>query len=313
MSGSGVRIVAGAVAALVVVIGASGCGSPDSTSSGAIANDSAGPAPAGTLQALAGAKPIAMVPGTSDFGPGRNRFSFLVITSQNKLIERPTARIWVSRGLRQKPFQQTTAHLVTVAAPTDTSVTATKIYVASIEIPSAGKYWLLAKPEGATGIAALGNMVVGKHPAAPAIGDRAIPSRNPVLRPGVDPKTVTTASPPDRILLQTTVAKAMAAGRPFVVTFATPLYCQSRTCGPVVQVVQSLARRWQGKGVDFIHIEIYKDNDPAKGTNRWVQQWRLPTEPFTFVVDRSGVIRDRFEGAFSAAELQAAVEKIAPA
>ena len=123
---------------------------------------------------------------------------------------------------------------------------------------------------------------------------------------------MTTAEPPDRDLLRTTVAAAMAAHRPFVVTFATPLYCQTRTCGPVVQVVQSVAKDWQAKGVDFIHIEIYKDNDPAKGTNRWVDEWKLRSEPFTFVVDKNGVIRSRFEGAFSAAELEKAVSKVAP-
>jgi hypothetical protein len=153
-------------------------------------------------------------------------------------------------------------------------------------------------------------MVVRKRTAAPGVGERAIPSRNPTLGPGVDPKTVTTADPVDRILLQTTVAKAMAQHRPFVVTFATPLYCQSRTCGPVVQVVQSVAKQWRGKGVDFIHVEIYKDNDPSKGVNRWVDEWRLPTEPFTFVVDRKGIIRSRFEGAFSAAELERALADI---
>ncbi len=123
---------------------------------------------------------------------------------------------------------------------------------------------------------------------------------------------MTTAEPPDRALLRTTVAAAMAAHRPFVVTFATPLYCQTRTCGPVVQVVQSVAKDWQAQGVDFIHIEIYKDNDPAKGTNRWVDEWKLRSEPFTFVVDKNGVIRSRFEGAFSAAELEKAVSKVAP-
>jgi len=144
-----------------------------------------------------------------------------------------------------------------------------------------------------------------------SLTDKAIPSKNPVLKPGVDPKTVTTAEPVDRNLLRTTVAAAMAAHHPFVVTFATPLYCQTRTCGPVVQVTQSVARDWQSKGVDFIHIEIYKDNDPAKGTNRWVDQWGLASEPFTFVVDKNGIIRSRIEGAFSASELDAAVSKVA--
>ena len=91
-------------------------------------------------------------------------------------------------------------------------------------------------------------------------------------------------------------------------SFATPQFCQSRTCGPAVDVV---SRRPQAHGrdrVQFIHVEIYKDNDPAKGVNQWVSQWRLPTEPFTYVVDRTGVIRAKLEGAFSAAELQAAAK-----
>jgi len=59
--------------------------------------------------------------------------------------------------------------------------------------------------------------------------------------------------------------------------------------------------------VRFIHVEIYKDNDPANGFNRWVKEWHLPTEPFTFVVDRNGVIRARLEGAFSVSELERTV------
>ena len=188
---------------------------------------------------------------------------------------------------------------------------AQNIYVTSVDTPAPGKYWLLAEPVGGKPIQALGNLVVRKQTSAPAVGERAIPVRNPTLQPGVDPKTITTAEPPDRDLLKTTVAAAMAAKHPFVVTFATPLFCQTKTCGPVVQVVQSVAKKWQGKGVDFIHIEIYKDNDPAKGTNRWVNQWRLQSEPFTFVVDRTGVVRTRLEGAFSPAELEAAVRKVA--
>jgi hypothetical protein len=294
---------AGAVAAALLLAGCGGSGSGD-------ASATTEAAPAATLQQLAGSKPVALVPGTSDYAPGTNRYSFLVVTSENKLVEAPTARIWVARGLNQQPFEQTTATLEQIAAPGDTAIAATNIYVAHVRVPTAGKYWLLAKPQG-TSTAALGNMVVGKRTEAPTVGDRAIPSRNPVLRPGADPKTVTTAEPPDRILLKTSVAAAMAAHRPFVVTFATPLYCQSRTCGPVVQVVQSVAKRHAGDGVDFIHVEIYKDNDPSNGTNRWVNEWKLPTEPFTFVVDKAGVIRARFEGALSTAELDAAVAKVA--
>ena len=298
-----------------------GCGGSDSSSSAAAtataASGSSTPqssAPAGTIEALwqrLGGEPVAIVPGTSDYGPGRNRVSFLVVNSKSQLIETPTARVWISRGLRQKPFAETTATLEPIGVPGGTQADAQNIYVTTVKTPGPGKYWLLAQPVGGQAIQALGDLVIRKRTRAPSIGDRAIPSVNPILKPGVKAGTITTAQPPDRALLKTTVAAALAARRPFVVSFATPQYCQSRTCGPVVQVVQSVAKQWQGSGVDFIHIEIYKDNDPAKGTNQWVDQWKLPSEPFTFVVDRTGVIRERFEGAFSAAELQAAVAKVA--
>ena len=58
----------------------------------------------------------------------------------------------------------------------------------------------------------------------------------------------------------------------------------------------------------FIHVEIYKDNQPPE-TNRWVKEWKLPTEPWTFLVGRDGRIKARFEGSVSAAELETAVRR----
>jgi len=95
-----------------------------------------------------------------------------------------------------------------------------------------------------------------------------------------------------------------------VVSFATPLYCQSRTCGPVVDVVSAVRKKLEGRGVRFVHVEIFEGNDPAKGVNRWVDEWKLPTEPFTFVVDRTGVVRAKLEGAFSVTELEKAVGEV---
>jgi hypothetical protein len=153
---------------------------------------------------------------------------------------------------------------------------------------------------------------VKKQSAAPSVGDQAIASRTPTLAStGGDLQALTTSRHPDRALYRSSVAEALAAHDPFVLTFATPQFCQSRTCGPVVDVVSAVRKRQpQGSPVRFIHVEIYKDNDPANGVNQWVDQWRLPTEPFTFVVDRSGVIRTKLEGAFSVDELERAVASV---
>jgi len=94
-----------------------------------------------------------------------------------------------------------------------------------------------------------------------------------------------------------------------VLVFATPKFCTSRTCGPVVDVVNAVRRRSAGKSIRFIHVEIYKNNNPTLGPNRWVTEWHLPSEPWTFLVGRDGRIKARFEGSMSVGELTAAVQR----
>ncbi len=250
------------------------------------------------------------MPGTSDYAPGTNRISFLVVDGQSQLVEAPTARVWIARGLQEKPYAETTATLEPIGVPGGAEADAQSIYVATVETPKPGTYWILAEPAGDVKVQALGNVVVKPRSEAPSVGDRGVSVDNPTVA-DAPAKEITTATPPDTELLQTSVADALAAGRPFVVTFATPLFCQTRTCGPVVQVVQAVERDWRGKGVDFVHVEVYEANDPANGVNEWVAAWNLPTEPFTFVVDGEGVITTKLEGAFSVGELEEAVRAVA--
>ena len=96
--------------------------------------------------------------------------------------------------------------------------------------------------------------------------------------------------------------------KPVVLAFATPQLCQTRVCGPVDDVVAEV--RAQNEDVEFIAKEIYVDNDINKGFRPQVGEWRLPTEPWTFVIGKDGKVVERFEGAVSVRELQAAVDKL---
>ncbi len=254
---------------------------------------------------------VALVQGTSDYAVGPVRVTFLVIDSASKSVERPRARVWVAKSLDSKPLVTTEAVLEPIGVPgTSKAVTGevTRIYVARLKLSESGKYTLVAEPEGAE-IQGFTNIKVAKRPAAPAVGDRAISSHTPTLASARgDVAALTTASPPDRTLLRYSVADSLSAHVPFVVVFATPKFCSSRTCGPVVDVAAAVQRRFAGRGVRFIHVEIYQDNNPALGTNRWVKEWHLPSEPFVFLVGRDGRIKGRFEGSVSVAELSAAVQ-----
>ena len=85
--------------------------------------------------------------------------------------------------------------------------------------------------------------------------------------------------------------------KPVALLFATPQLCQSRVCGPVVDVALQLRARY-GDDVDFIHQEVYADNDPNKGLRKPLQEFHLPSEPWLFVVGKDGKITARLEGSF---------------
>ena len=200
----------------------------------------------GSLEALwrAPGEDVALVPGTADFSPGRVRFSFLVVGGQGQLVTRPTAKVWLARSLGARPFLKTTAKSEPIGIEgSEHDADASAIFVTDLEIPKAGKYWVLAEPVGGRRIQALGNVVVAKRSKAPNIGDRAIPSKTPTLAStGGDLKALSTQKPPDVALLRSSVADALAAKVPFVVTFATPQFCTTRTCGPVVDVVGAVRK-----------------------------------------------------------------------
>ena len=251
---------------------------------------------------------VSVIAGAADFQPGVVRFPFLVLDDDLRPVDRPRARVWVATGRGRKPFARATALLESIGVPGRSAATA-RIYVAHLPIPRPGRYWLVAEPAGAR-IQALGSFDVAAHSSSPAVGARAPRSDTPTLASAEgDAARLTTRRPPDLALLRYSVASALDAHRPFVVTFVSPAFCDSRTCGPVVDVVDAVRRRFSSSGVRFIHVEAYRDNDPRKGFNRWMRQWGLPSEPWTFLVGSDGRVTAKFEGPLSEAELVAAVRK----
>ena len=144
-------------------------------------------------------------------------------------------------------------------------------------------------------------------PRAPAPGTPAPRSRNLVAGDVDNLETIDSSDPPDPRLHRHRIADAIAQGKPQVIVFATPKYCTSRVCGPVVDVVRTLIPIY-GDRVVFIHQEIWQT-----GTQRFsptVEEWNLRSEPWIFVVDGKGTVRARFEGLTTRREIEAAVRGV---
>jgi hypothetical protein len=75
----------------------------------------------------------------------------------------------------------------------------------------------------------------------------------------------------------------------------------------VVDVAEQVKQLY-GDKVAFIHMEIYKDNDPNKDVRPQVSAFRLPSEPWLFAIDKQGRIADEIQGAFGVEELTRVVK-----
>ncbi len=269
--------------------------------------------PAAALAAPAGRSTAGtVVAGTEDYAPGTIRVSFLLLGAQGAPVYRRGVRASIAPSGSTRPFATATATLVPIGVPgakTDLGPV-TRLYVVHLNVARAGAYTLLVTAPGKTTVRGTLPIVVRAHPQAPAVGSKAVASKTPTIASTHGNfRALTTRTPPDRALLRYSVAGSLAAHRPFVLVFATPKFCTSRTCGPVVDVVDAVRRQFAGKGIRFIHVEVYEDNDPGRGYNSWFRQWHLPTEPWTFLVGRDGRIKARFEGSMSVGELAAAVRQ----
>jgi hypothetical protein len=126
-----------------------------------------------------------------------------------------------------------------------------------------------------------------------------------VTSAGGDIKSIDTRVPPDDMHsanLADTLGK-----KPIALLFATPQLCQSRVCGPVVDIAEQL-RQTYGDRMTFIHQEVYNANNPSKGLREPLQRFGLRTEPWLFVIDLSGVVRSRLEGSFGFEAFKRAIE-----
>jgi hypothetical protein len=140
------------------------------------------------------------------------------------------------------------------------------------------------------------------------VGEKAPDIHTPTQQSvGGDLSKLTTRVPPES--MNKTDFHDVLGKKPIVLLFATPKFCQSRVCGPVVDVASQVQRQY-GNQAEFIHMEIYNDNNPAKGVRPQVRAFHLPSEPWLFVIDRHGIIRTAIEGAFNVQELTKAVKGV---
>jgi hypothetical protein len=320
-----VLIAALVAACALIVVGCGGGDGDDADKPPAVARPEDFPNPDGkTLvdlrQSLPEGGPV-LAPAVSQFTVGTNRFGFALFDRGRNQIADAQVALYVAPvggGKVRGPIVAEWESLKVDTPFQSKSVTldrdaARSVYVADLDVAKPGKYEVL-------GIARLDDRLVAAtsvgpplvvQPKArdrvPSVGDPAPRVHTPTEADvGGDVEQIDTRVPPSS--MHDADFADVVGKKPVVLVFATPLLCQSRVCGPVVDIAEQVKSQL-GDKAEFIHMEIYNDNEINKGERPQVRAWRLPSEPWVFAIDRQGRVVERIEGAFSADELTAAAKK----
>ena len=316
----------GAVILAAAALGIAGCGGDSGDDAAdrppAPANPEDFPKPAGRTLAqlekeMGGEGPV-LAPSVSQFQPGANRFGFGLFDRSRAQIADAPAALYVAPvggGKATGPIVARYESLAVKAQFQSRSVSsdpdaAKSLYVSDVKFAKPGRYEVLGVVRLDGRLVAAGNaggpVTVVSKARVPDIGDRAPRVSTPTkadARGNIE--SIDTRQPPST--MHEADFADVVGKKPAILLFATPALCQSRVCGPVVDIAEQVKAR-RGGEAEFIHQEIFVDNEIDKGFRPQVLKWRLPTEPWVFAVDGQGRVAARLEGAFSAKELERAVD-----
>ena len=241
------------------------------------------------------------------FTVGRNRLAFGVIDRAGAFVYGKTA-VYVARTPDSKargPYPAPADLLVTdppyrsrqAAAETDLFAA---IYAADVPFGKPGTWSVLTVTESGDGLVAAAAQVEVDTAAAdeiPAVGEPAPKVRTDTLASAKgDEQAIDTRLPPAPELHETSFDEVVGS-KPVALLFATPQLCQSRVCGPVTDIALQLEASY-GDRMEFIHQEVYVDNDPSEGLREPLRRFNLESEPWLFVVGADGKVTARLEGSF---------------
>jgi hypothetical protein len=320
------RRLTAAATAIALLGGLVACGSGGGGGGGT--GPASRPAPSASLFPKASGRPLLQVlaagkgngpvvsPSATVFTRGVNRVSFGVFTTGQKAITDAQVALYAAHGPKgptEGPFPARIESLTTeqrfrAKTTADDPMAAHVVYTAELPFDAAGEWRVgaLIRDGGSFNASLMPSLIVGAQPKIPAVGQKAPLIHTPTAADvGGDLSKIDTRIPPDDMH---SVDYADAYGkRPIVIVFATPQLCQSRVCGPVVDVAEQVKQTY-GDRAAFIHMEVYNQNDATKGVRPQLRAFHLQTEPWLFAIDRHGIVRARFEGAFGVDTLEGAVK-----
>lgn len=117
---------------------------------------------------------------------------------------------------------------------------------------------------------------------------------------GGDVSRITTYRQPDVRMYQYSLDEALATGKPIVLEFATPGHCT--VCDAQLQMLKGLLEKYQTEAL-FLHMDQYQNPQAFKA-------YGVMGDPWTFVIDRNGIVRHVQPGRMLYGELEAVIKTV---
>jgi hypothetical protein len=297
-----VRVLAG-IAMLLTLVIAAACG------------DDSDSEPTGTTQPAGSQGDLVAVITSSDLAVGPQRFAFVLLQDDNPVsAESIAVRFFKVKDESNPQFVgEGTIPFSPLGIPglTTSGSELTGVYYANVTFDEAGKWGAgftvgaQSDPEKEVRVA----FEVKPEPSTVGVGEKAIAADNLTLA-DAPLEQIDTSSEPDEPFHQLSISEALANDKPSVIAFATPAFCETRTCGPTMEIVRAAYDKF-GDKVNWVHVEPFKLDEGGglllsngnKVNSDAANAWELPSEPWVFVVDKDGTVTGRFDGPLTLEEI----------
>ena len=251
---------------------------------------------------------------TIDLAIGNNRFAFGILDKESKPVRLPSVRA-TFMFIENEPYEvKSQRNAQFIRWPTGKS----GVYLLEeVIFDKEGNWGLLIDYSDDSGDIHVGQISfqVKKRSSSPAIGEIAPNSINKTVNNGFKLSEITSSPEPDLDLYTLTIQEAVNTEKPTLIVFASPAFCQTATCGPQIKILSNIKDIYKN-AANFIHIEVFDNPSEMQGNfskakiSPLMEEWSLVSEPFTFIVDKNGVIARKFEGFTTSDELVSALKKL---
>ena len=247
----------------------------------------------------------------SDLGVGESRLPFVIIDENNEPIYELSEKVIVEYCAYECTEKKIQNNVTWRKWPVKGGV-----YTTYLDFDKPG-YWKINFSYLVDEISyyAESAVTVKSNTEAPNIGEKALITNTKTAKTIEELKQISSDVEPDLRLYKNNLVNSLANNRPIIISFSTPGFCFTKTCGPQINALSLLADKYSNN-IDFIHVEIFDNPDEMVLSGDYsvgeqakiIYDWELATEPWTFFINNDGTVTDRFEGFVTFEEIEESIK-----